>query len=168
MANFQPDTLDSVEIQKILPHRYPFLLVDRVTERHQSKSSPVGDRVVAYKGVTYNEPFFKGHFPEAPMMPGVLILEALAQASALIIFPMLSGGKNDYEIYLTSVNEARFRYPVFPGNLLRLESEVKKVRMRKVWVFYGQAFIEEEGEKILVAEAEISTLLKLKSERGPA
>jgi 3-hydroxyacyl-[acyl-carrier-protein] dehydratase len=105
------------EIQRLLPHRYPFLLIDRIVEFEPRK------RIVAIKNVTANEPFFQGHFPGYPIMPGVLVLEAMAQAGALMIlfeFPR----SEDKLIFFTGVERARFRRPVLPGDQLRLEVDV--------------------------------------------
>lgn len=108
------------EIQEILPHRYPFLLIDRVEEIEEGK------RVVAYKNVTMNEYFFQGHFPQEPVMPGVLIIEALAQAGAVAILKM---EKNKGKIaYFTAIDKAKFRRKVVPGDVLKLEVEIIKLK----------------------------------------
>jgi 3-hydroxyacyl-[acyl-carrier-protein] dehydratase len=114
------ETMDCVEIQKIIPHRYPFLLVDRI------EFCEPGKQAVGIKNVTVNEPFFQGHFPGKPIMPGVLILEALAQvgAVALLVLPEYAG-----KIALFGgLKNARFRRPVVPGDILRLEVEIQKIR----------------------------------------
>ncbi|NLP44426.1 MAG: 3-hydroxyacyl-ACP dehydratase FabZ [Peptococcaceae bacterium] len=108
------------EIQEILPHRYPFLLIDRVEELEEGK------RVVAIKNVTMNEYFFQGHFPQEPVMPGVLIIEALAQAGAVAILKM-----EQYKgkiAYFASIEKAKFRHKVVPGDVLRLEVEIIKIK----------------------------------------
>ncbi|MCL1916917.1 MAG: 3-hydroxyacyl-ACP dehydratase FabZ [Peptococcaceae bacterium] len=118
--NSHLNTMDSQAIQKIIPHRYPFLLVDRI------ESCDPGKRAVGIKNVTVNEPFFQGHFPGYPIMPGVLILEALAQvgAVALLVLPEYAG-----KIALFGgLKNARFRRPVVPGDVLRLEVEIQKIR----------------------------------------
>ncbi len=108
------------EIQEILPHRYPFLLVDKVEELEEGK------RVVAYKNVTMNEYFFQGHFPQEPVMPGVLVIEALAQAGAIA---MLKMPKFQGKIgYFTGINKARIRKKVVPGDVLKLEVEIIKIK----------------------------------------
>ncbi|HQQ11385.1 MAG TPA: 3-hydroxyacyl-ACP dehydratase FabZ, partial [Synergistales bacterium] len=109
--------LDIHRIFESLPHRYPFLLVDRITEISE-------ERVVGYKNVTINEPFFQGHFPSEPIMPGVLILEAMGQVGGVLISqrPELKG----YVFYLTSVEKARFRRPVVPGDQLVTEATIEK------------------------------------------
>lgn len=116
----------ALDILKLLPHRFPFLLVDRVDELHKpSSASRVGRRIRATKNVTINEPFFPGHFPHRPVMPGVLQIEAMAQCAALAVAE-LNGPKLD--VAIAGVNEARFRRPVVPGDTLTLEAEVMKDR----------------------------------------
>jgi len=135
-----------VDIQRImacLPHRYPFLLLDRVLEIEP------GRRVVALKNVTINEPFFQGHFPGVPVMPGVLIIEALAQAGAVML--LHDGGcQTDKLIYITGIDHARFRRTVIPGDQLVLTIEVIRLRSRASRL---KARAEVDGK--LVAEAEI-------------
>lgn len=134
--------LDSVEIQKILPHRYPFLLVDRVLEFEALK------RVVAIKQVTANEPYFLGHFPGTPIMPGVLQIEALAQTGAILILRELED--RDTKIpFFTGIENARFRRPVVPGDTLTLTVEALRVgskiqKMRGVATVDGQVTAEAE------------------------
>ena len=111
--------IDVVEIQKILPHRYPFLLVDRVLEVEPGK------RIVALKNVTVNEEFFQGHFPGKPVMPGVLIVEAMAQAGGILMLSDVPD-RDSKLVLFTGIDEARFRRPVVPGDQLRLEAEVLK------------------------------------------
>ncbi len=114
-------TMDILEIQSLIPHRYPFLLIDRVLEIEPLK------RIVALKNVTMNEPFFQGHFPGAPVMPGVLIIEAMAQAGALLLFREVPDRENKL-MYFAAIEEARFRKPVTPGDQLRMEVSVLKYR----------------------------------------
>ncbi|MFY3743450.1 3-hydroxyacyl-ACP dehydratase FabZ [Anaeromyxobacter sp. Red801] len=141
--------LDVVGIQKLLPHRPPFLLVDRVVEFEPNR------RVVALKGVTMNEPFFQGHFPAQPVMPGVLILEALAQAAALLAtMSMKPEEVNDKITYLMGIDGARFRRPVVPGDRLELEVEVTKHK-GAVWKQRGVARVDGQ----VVAEAEFMAML---------
>src|SRR4051794_39785330 len=106
--------LDSVAIQKLLPHRYPFLLIDRVVELG-------AERVVAIKNVTINEPFFAGHFPGHPIMPGVLIVEAMAQAGGVMAFAELSAAADSHLVFFMGIDKVKFRKPVVPGDTLRLE-----------------------------------------------
>jgi beta-hydroxyacyl-ACP dehydratase FabZ len=135
------------EIMERIPHRYPFLLVDRVIELVPQQ------RIVAIKNVTINEPFFRGHFPGAPVMPGVLILEALAQAGAVLLLSDIPDRESKL-VYFTGINEARFRRPVVPGDQIRLTMEVLKLRS-KTCKMRGTA--EVDGE--LAAEAEIMSAL---------
>jgi 3-hydroxyacyl-[acyl-carrier-protein] dehydratase len=136
--------MDVVEIQNLLPHRYPFLLVDRVVEFHERQS------LVGIKNVTVNEPFFQGHFPEKPVMPGVLILEALAQATGLLAFSTGNrGAERDSLYYLVGIDKARFKQPVEPGDQLRLSVELIKIR-RGIWVFNTEATVD--GKTAATAE----------------
>ncbi len=135
--------MDIQEIQSLLPHRYPFLLVDRVVE------SQPGKRLAAIKNVTINEPFFQGHFPTKPVMPGVLLIEAMAQATGLLAMESAEVPKEAI-YYLVGVDKARFKRPVVPGDQLRFDVEVLKHR-RDIWVFAAEAKVDGE----LVASAEI-------------
>jgi len=135
------------EIMDRIPHRYPFLLVDRVVELVPRQ------RVVAIKNVTINEPFFQGHFPGAPVMPGVLIIEALAQAGAVLLLSDIPDRASKL-VYFTGIDEARFRRPVVPGDQIRLTMEVLKLRARTCKM---RGTAEVDGE--LVAEAEIMSAL---------
>jgi len=136
-------TLDILQIQELLPHRYPFLLIDRVVECEP------GVRLKALKNVTFNEPFFQGHFPHQPIMPGVLIMEALAQATALLTSQTAQDlGKATY--YLAGIDGARFKKQVVPGDQLMLEVTYLKHK-RHLWSFDCRA--EVDGE--LAASAQI-------------
>src|SRR5713226_757070 len=148
--------LDTTQIQAILPHRYPFLLVDRIIEFEPSK------RVVGIKNVTLNEPFFAGHFPGAPVMPGVLIVEAMAQTAGVMMLANIPD-RDTKLVFFTGIDGAKFRRPVVPGDQLRLELDVLRLRPRYIRL-RGRAFVEG----ILVAEAEISSALVDRSiiERG--
>lgn len=139
--------LEIREIMERIPHRYPFLLVDRVIELVPQQ------RIVALKNVTINEPFFQGHFPGAPVMPGVLIIEALAQAGAVLLLSAIPDRASKL-VYFTGINEARFRRPVVPGDQIRLTMEVLKLRSRTCKM---RGTAEVEGE--LAAEAEIMSAL---------
>jgi 3-hydroxyacyl-[acyl-carrier-protein] dehydratase len=128
--------MDINEILNVLPHRYPFLLIDRVVEFNQGKS------LVGIKNVTYNEPFFQGHFPEKPVMPGVLILEALAQATGLLAFKTEDrSAERDSLYYFVGIDNARFKRPVEPGDQLRLSVDLIKTR-RGIWVFDTEATVD--------------------------
>ena len=135
------------EIMDRIPHRYPFLLVDRVIELVPRQ------RVVAIKNVTINEPFFQGHFPGAPVMPGVLIIEALAQAGAVLLLSDIPDRASKL-VYFTGIDQARFRRPVVPGDQIRLTMEVLKLRARTCKM---RGTAEVDGD--LVAEAEIMSAL---------
>ncbi len=139
--------VDINEILSLMPHRYPFLLVDRVIEFEETK------RIVSIKNVTINEPFFQGHFPGRPIMPGVLILEAMAQAGGVLAFKSFPGMKGS--VFFTGIDEARFRKPVVPGDQLRFVVDVVKHR-REIWVFDAKAFVGDD----VVAEARIMAMLK--------
>jgi beta-hydroxyacyl-ACP dehydratase FabZ len=139
--------IDAAGILDALPHRYPFLLVDRVVELEP------GRRVVAIKNVTFNEPFFVGHFPGAPVMPGVLIVEAMAQAGAVLLLHEMAG-RGEKLVYFTGIDQARFRRPVVPGDQLRLTLEVLKLRSRNCKM---RGTAEVGGQR--VAEAEILSAL---------
>jgi 3-hydroxyacyl-[acyl-carrier-protein] dehydratase len=135
--------LDVNEIMKLLPHRYPFLLVDRIVEMEPGK------KIVGLKNVTMNEPFFPGHFPGHPVMPGVLIVEAMAQVAAILVYS--SSDENKGKItYFVGIENTKFRKPVVPGDQLRLELEVTGVR-RGIYTFSGKAFVDGK----LVTESEL-------------
>lgn len=130
--------LDINEIRKYLPHRYPFLLVDRVTDVVEGKS------LTAIKNVTANEPFFNGHFPIAPVMPGVLIVEALAQASGILIFQTIGRYPEQEELfYLAGIDKARFKRMVIPGDVLQLDIKLLK-NAHGLWKFEGVASVGGE------------------------
>lgn len=136
--------LDIKEIMNILPHRYPFLLVDRVVEMEPGK------RIIGIKNVTINEPFFQGHFPGHPVMPGVLIVEAMAQVAGILAYLSSDDEIRKKVCYFMSIDNARFRKPVVPGDLLRLEMEATMNR-RGIWGFNGKAYVEDK----LVADADL-------------
>jgi len=135
--------LDIEKIQGMLPHRYPFLLVDRVLELKKGKF------ITALKNVTYNEPFFQGHFPKHKIMPGVLIIEALAQTGGVLLFDSLPEPETKL-VYLTKINNAKFRHPVVPGDQLIFRVELTKVKKKFVWI-NCKAFVDDQ----IVVEAEI-------------
>jgi beta-hydroxyacyl-ACP dehydratase FabZ len=135
-------TLDINEIQRFLPHRYPFLLVDRIVEMEP-------ERIVGIKNVTRNEPFFAGHFPDFPVMPGVLIVEAMAQTAGVLVLKNIPD-RDSKLVLLVAIEYARFRKPVVPGDQLRLEMTVIK-RKASVAKMAGRATVDGQ----LVAEAEV-------------
>ena len=139
--------MDAREIQEILPHRYPFLLVDRILELE------VGKRIIGTKNVTINEPFFQGHFPDYPIMPGVLIIEAMAQVGGLLAFKSSKVSANQLVFFL-GIDKAKFRKPVYPGDQLKLVLEVLQERA-PFWRMKGWAYVGEE----LVCEAELKAMI---------
>jgi 3-hydroxyacyl-[acyl-carrier-protein] dehydratase len=143
--------LDIVEIMKILPHRYPFLLVDRVLEVEQGK------RIVAIKNVTMNEPFFQGHFPGFPVMPGVLIIEAMAQVAAIMAYLASGNDSNEKVSYFMAIDNARFRKPVKPGDTLRIEIETI-FHKRGIWSVAGKTYVGDA----LMTEADLKATLAAK------
>jgi beta-hydroxyacyl-ACP dehydratase FabZ len=136
------------EIQEVLPHRYPFLLVDRILELE------LGRRAVGIKNVSINEPFFTGHFPGHPIMPGVLVIEAMAQVGGFLLMKSLNARAEKKVMYFTGIDKARFRRPIVPGDQLRFEITVLQVR-RQVCRMHADAFVE--GKR--VAEAELSCIV---------
>lgn len=139
--------LDIEDIKKIIPHREPMLLVDRIDE------IVPGISAVGYKGVTFNEPFFRGHYPDHPVMPGVLIIEALAQTGAVAI---MSAEEHKGKLaFFGGINKARFKQQVTPGCLLRLETSIIKIK-GPVGIGEGKAYVDDK----LVAEAEFSFVIK--------
>lgn len=134
--------MDVTEIQKVLPHRYPFLLVDRVLGLEPHK------RILAYKNVTINEAFFQGHFPKKPVMPGVLVLEALAQAGGILTEVSHDASNEGRLCYLVKIDDARFSRMVVPGDRLQLEVTVKRV-IRNMTLYAGLASVD--GEQVASA-----------------
>ena len=135
--------LSTLDIMKILPHRYPFLLVDKIIQLE------AGKKAIGIKNVTVNEPFFQGHFPGHPIMPGVLIIEAMAQVGG--IYAAVTDNIGDDRVtYFAGIDNARFRRPVVPGDVLRLELELGACK-RGLYCFKGEAFVGET----LVAEADL-------------
>jgi 3-hydroxyacyl-[acyl-carrier-protein] dehydratase len=134
--------IEITEIMNILPHRYPFLLIDRILELDPGKSAR------GRKNVTINEPFFTGHFPGHPIMPGVLIIEAMAQVGGVLAFK--SAGVANKAVYFMGIDNARFRKPVVPGDTVEFVLTVTKCR-GVIWVFKGEAFVDGQ----LAAEAEL-------------
>lgn len=147
--------IEAKEIINILPHAFPFLLVDRVLEVDPGK------RIIGIKNVTYNEPFFPGHFPGQPIMPGVLIIEAMAQTAGILVFKSMPEEARERidphqkrSVFFLGIDNARFRKPVIPGDQLRFELEVTRKR-QSIWAFKGKALVDGK----LVAEAEFLAML---------
>ena len=141
--------VDSVRIMQMIPHRPPFLMIDRVYELVADKGA------IGVKNVSMTEPHFVGHFPGAPVMPGVLIIEAMAQTAAVLVVPTLGPASEGKLVYFMSVDNCRFRRPVYPGDQLKIE--VKKQRNRgPVWKFEGLAKVEEK----VVAEAIFAAMVR--------
>jgi 3-hydroxyacyl-[acyl-carrier-protein] dehydratase len=132
----------------ILPHAYPFLLVDRIVEIEPGK------RVVGIKNVTYNEPFFPGHFPGRPIMPGVLIIEAMAQTAGVLVFNSLPEEDRKKTVFFLGIDNVRFRKPVIPGDQLRMELEITRHR-QSIWGFKGKALVDGN----VVAEGDLLAML---------
>ena len=143
--------MDVVEIQEILPHRYPFLLVDRVNTLNK------GEDIVAFKNVSISEPVFQGHFPGHPIYPGVMILEGLAQAGGLLAFQSMELSKEEVKekvVYFMSIDKAKFRKPVRPGD--RLEYRVSVIKRKgSIWMLDGKAYVDGQ----LVSEAELKAMV---------
>ena len=142
--------LDIRGVLEYLPHRFPFVLVDRVLEVEPGK------RILAQKNVTFNEPFFPGHFPNYPVMPGVLIVEALAQTAAILAFQTQGSKADDKSVYFfVCIDNARFKKPVTPGDVLHLEVSIMRTS-RGLWKFSGKALVDGS----VAAEAEIMCTLR--------
>lgn len=139
---------DTAKLMKLLPHRYPFLLVDRMYDMDGDQSA------VGIKNVTFNEPFFQGHFPDYPVMPGVLIIEGLAQTAGALCVHSLGENYTPQVVYFMGIDRAKFRRPVMPGD--QLHYHVRKIRSRgRVWRFHAEAKVDGQ----VVAEAEISAMI---------
>jgi 3-hydroxyacyl-[acyl-carrier-protein] dehydratase len=148
VAELDATTLDVEQIKKLLPHRPPMLLVERLTDIVKLESA------TGWKAVSINEPYFQGHFPDYAVMPGVLIVEAMAQTAGAVVMHGLSVEREKSMVYFMTIEKARFRKPVHPGNMLRMP--VKALRRRgPVWRFEGQAFVGDT----LCAEAEFSATI---------
>jgi 3-hydroxyacyl-[acyl-carrier-protein] dehydratase len=142
------NSADVMRVMQLLPHRYPFLLVDKIRDMVRDETA------VGIKNVTINKPFFQGHFPKYPVMPGVLIIEALAQTAGALCVHAAGRTNIPQIVYFMGIDKAKFRKPVVPGDQLHLH--VKKLRSRgPVWRFYGEARVNEQ----VVAEAEISAMI---------
>ncbi|HEY7985953.1 MAG TPA: 3-hydroxyacyl-ACP dehydratase FabZ [Methylophilaceae bacterium] len=144
-------SMDIHEILNYLPHRYPFLLVDRVISLEEGKE------IVAVKNVTINEPFFPGHFSYYPVMPGVLVVEAMAQAAAVLSFKTMGSKPSDDSVYyFAGIDNVRFKRPVTPGDQLILKVKIDRI-MRGIWKYNGQALVDN----VIVAEADLLCTLKM-------
>ena len=143
-----PVTLDVEQLKRLLPHRPPFLMIDRLSD------IKVGHSATGWKAVTINEPHFRGHFPEFAVMPGVLIVEAMAQAAGALVVYTLGLWDQRRVVYFMTIDKARFRKPIHPGAMVRIPVQVQRHR-GSVWRFEGKAFVDEE----LCAEAEYSAML---------
>ena len=143
--------IDVCQIQELLPHRYPFLLVDRVLELDIDAK-----RILAQKNVSINEPFFQGHFPHLPVMPGVLLLEALAQAAGVLSFQTMGRMSDSSSVYyFVGVDSARFKRPVVPGDQIELEVEILRIS-RSIWKYAGKCTVEGQT----CCEAELMCTLR--------
>ncbi|MAS00026.1 MAG: 3-hydroxyacyl-[acyl-carrier-protein] dehydratase FabZ [Nitrosomonadales bacterium] len=143
-------SMDIHEILEHLPHRYPFILVDKVI------SIELGKEITAIKNVTVNEPYFPGHFPYHPVMPGVLIIEALAQAAALLSFKTMDAKPNEDSVYyFAGIDSARFKKPVNPGDQIILNVKIERI-LKGIWKYEGTASVDKE----VVAEANMMCILK--------
>jgi len=169
MSDRTPYRLEQREIQSFLPHRYPFLMVDRILDIQgpgplddDNTKTKVGIKVVGIKNVTANEPYFMGHFPNMPIMPGVQIIEAMAQVASFAFYPTYmkktASERDGFRCFLVGVDGARFRVPVVPGDSIRFETEVTLCRST-MWGFSCKAFVEGK----LVAEANLLANLVVNS-----
>lgn len=148
-ANLTEDTFIDIEkIVEMIPHRYPFLMIDRVSDLVPEESA------VGHKNVTINEPHFQGHFPSKPIMPGVLIIEAMAQTSAVLVVHTLGGEAEGKLVYFMSVENAKFRRPVQPGDVMKIYVNTKQHR-KAVWKFDGVAKVDEQ----IVAESTFTAMI---------
>jgi 3-hydroxyacyl-[acyl-carrier-protein] dehydratase len=142
------DAIDILEIKRMIPHRYPFLFIDRVINLRPNEGA------VGIKNVTANEPHFEGHFPAQPIMPGVLIIEAMAQTAAVVVVRTMGLMDHDLLVYFMGIDKVRFRQRVMPGDVLELHVAVQRSR-GKVWRFTGEARVGE----VLCAEAEFMAMI---------
>jgi 3-hydroxyacyl-[acyl-carrier-protein] dehydratase len=150
--------MDIEQIMRQLPHRYPFLLVDRVLE------CVPGQHLLGLKNVTFNEPFFPGHFPHRPVMPGVMIIEALAQASGILAFKTVRVVPNtETRFYFVAIDKARFRKPVEPGDQLMLKVTLKR-SFKGIWKFHGLA--EVDGQEVASADIMVAPETKVPEAKG--
>jgi 3-hydroxyacyl-[acyl-carrier-protein] dehydratase len=148
--NIESTSMDIHEILEHLPHRYPFVLIDRII------SMELGKEITALKNVTINEPFFPGHFPHHPVMPGVLIVEAMAQAAAVLSFKTMGAKPSDDSVYyFAGIDSARFKKPVSPGDQVILNVKIDRI-LKGIWKYIGVARVDG----VIVAEAQMMCILK--------
>ena len=138
------------EIKKLIPHRYPFLLIDKVTDIVKN------DSAIGVKNVTVNEPYFPGHFPSSFVVPGVLQIESMAQTAAVLVAKSLNLSETNALVLLTTIDNAKFRKPVIPGDVMSLVISVRKIR-NKLWKFYGQVVVDSQR----VSECEFSAMMRI-------
>ena len=138
------------EIKKLIPHRYPFLLIDKVTDIVKNESA------TGVKNVTVNEPYFPGHFPSSSVVPGVLQVESMAQTAAVLVAKSLNFSESNALVLLTTIDNAKFRKPVIPGDVMSLVISVKRIR-NKLWKFYGQVIVDSQR----VSECEFSAMMRI-------
>ena len=138
------------EIKKLIPHRYPFLLIDKVTDIVKNESA------TGVKNVTVNEPYFPGHFPSSSVVPGVLQIESMAQTAAVLVAKSLNFSESNALVLLTTIDNAKFRKPVIPGDVMSLVISVKRIR-NKLWKFYGQVIVDSQR----VSECEFSAMMRI-------
>ena len=143
------ETCNIDEIKGLIPHRYPFLLIDKVIDIVKNQSA------TGVKNVTINEPYFPGHFPSSPVVPGVLQIESMAQTAAVLVAKSLNISDPNALVLLTTIDNAKFRKPVIPGDVMSLAISVKKIR-NKLWKFHGQVIVESQK----VSECEFSAMMR--------
>ena len=144
------ETCNIDEIKKLIPHRYPFLLIDKVIDIVKNESA------TGVKNVTVNEPYFPGHFPSSPVVPGVLQIESMAQTAAVLVAKSLNVSNSNALVLLTTIDNAKFRKPVIPGDVMSLVISVKRIR-NKLWKFGGQVIVDSQK----VSECEFSAMMRI-------
>ena len=144
------ETCNIDEIKKLIPHRYPFLLIDKVIDIVKNESA------TGVKNVTVNEPYFPGHFPSSPVVPGVLQIESMAQTAAVLVAKSLNISNSNALVLLTTIDNAKFRKPVIPGDVMSLVISVKRIR-NTLWKFSGQAIVDSQK----VSECEFSAMMRI-------
>ena len=144
------ETCNIDEIKKLIPHRYPFLLIDKVIDIVKNESA------IGVKNVTVNEPYFPGHFPSSSVVPGVLQIESMAQTAAVLVAKSLNISNSNALVLLTTIDNAKFRRPVIPGDVMSLVISVKRIR-NKLWKFGGQVIVDSQK----VSECEFSAMMRI-------